>query len=95
MSEKPEDWIKNNNTPLDYLGENQDTDGSIKNENKENKIWETAYVITALSGKTWNQIMQKFEKLETKIIETPKLEDLPKKIEKKNENTDKKIITKK
>ena len=26
LSEKPEDWIKNDNTPLDYLGVNQDTD---------------------------------------------------------------------
>lgn len=64
-----EDWIKNNNSPLDYLGTIQDADGGIKNlpagsegENIQNKIWETAYVASALSGKTWNQIMQKFEK---------------------------------
>ena len=40
----------------------QDTDGGIKNENLNNKIWETAYVASILSDKTWNQIMQKFEK---------------------------------
>ncbi len=68
LGEKPEDWVKNKNSPLDYLAENQDTDGGIKNENKENKIWETAYVLSALSGKSWNQIMQKFSK---PIVETP------------------------
>jgi len=69
LNEQPEDWIKNGNTPLDYLAINQDTDGGIKDlpageegENMQNKIWETAYVVSALSGKTWNQIMQKFEK---------------------------------
>ena len=62
LSEKPEDWIKNENTPLDYLAINQDSDGGMKNDNIKNKLWETAYVTTALSGKTWNQIMQRFEK---------------------------------
>ena len=62
MGEKIENWIAINNTPLDYLSSNQDTDGGIKNENINNKIWETSYVLTSLSGKTWNQIMQKFDK---------------------------------
>ncbi|OGI93524.1 hypothetical protein A3A07_01665 [Candidatus Nomurabacteria bacterium RIFCSPLOWO2_01_FULL_41_52] len=69
LNEKPEDWTKNDlakdgasNTPLDYLATIQDTDGGIKNENLNNKIWETAYVASILSDKTWNQIMQKFEK---------------------------------
>lgn len=61
-SEKPEDWIKNDNTSLNYLAENQDIDGGTKNDDKKSKLWETAYAVTALSGKTWNQIMQKFEK---------------------------------
>ena len=74
LSEKPEDWIKNNNNPLDYLASMQDADGGTKNDDKKSKLWETAYVATALSGKTWNQIMQKFEKpkeevkIENKII---------------------------
>jgi len=62
LSEKPEDWNKNGNTPFDYLALNQDTDGGIKEENLQNKVWQTAYVITSLSGKTWNRIMQNFEK---------------------------------
>jgi hypothetical protein len=62
LNEKPEDWVKNGNSPLDYLATLQDTDGGIKGENMQNKLWQTAYATSALSGKTWNQIMQKFEK---------------------------------
>ncbi len=62
LLEKPESFIKEGNTPLDYLATLQDTDGGVKNESLQNKIWETAYVVSALSGKTWNQILQKFEK---------------------------------
>ncbi len=68
LGEKPENWIINGDSPLDYLAVNQDTDGGIKtpsiiigaSENINNKIWQTAYVVNVLSGKTWNQIMQKF-----------------------------------
>lgn len=73
LNEKPEDWIKNNNTPLVYLTSLQDEDGGIKNENIQNKIWETIYVVSSLSNKTWNQIMQKFEKPKIQIsTENPK-----------------------
>lgn len=66
LSEEPKDWIKNNNSPLDYLGTNQDNDGGMKNENMDNKIWETSYAITASSNKNWIGIMKKFEKMESK-----------------------------
>ncbi len=69
MNEKPEDWKKGEDMSFDYLATLQDIDGGIKNlqadkedGNLQNKIWETAYVASALSGKTWGQIMQKFEK---------------------------------
>jgi hypothetical protein len=62
MNEKPEDWIKNGNSPFDYLATIQDTDGGVKDESLTNKIWETAYVASTLSGKSWNQTMQSFEK---------------------------------
>lgn len=68
LKEKIEDWKKEENTPFDYLAKNQDIDGGIKNSIKEeepslkNKIWETAYATVAMSGKTWDEIMQKFEK---------------------------------
>jgi len=80
LNEKPEDWIparhasqgdaggKSENTPLDYFATRQDTDGGIRDDNSKNKIWETAYVASALSGKTWNQIMQKFEKPKIPVI---------------------------
>jgi hypothetical protein len=91
LGEKPEDWIKNPNTPIDYLATLQDTDGGIKDSDMQNRIWKTAYVVSALSGKTWNQAMQKFEK-ETapKVVlikkiptekKIPAVASIPKKIE--------------
>lgn len=79
LGEKFENWTKNSNSPIDYLVKNQDTDGGIKNENIKNKIWETSYVVSVLSGKTWVQNMQKFEKsINTlEVVKEPvkKLED--------------------
>jgi len=89
LGEKIEDWKKNDpakdgasNTPLDYLATIQNTDGGINNENINNKIWETAYVTAALSGKTWNQIMQKFERPKTLTV-TEITTQTPKKVTKK------------
>ncbi|MEK7572545.1 MAG: hypothetical protein AAB493_01675 [Patescibacteria group bacterium] len=96
LSEKPEDWIKNNNTPLDYLALNQDTDGGIKNEYLQNRIWETAYTLAALSGKTWNQTMQKFEKTEElkgQSLKNPQRTVLKKEITKTLEKDPKRKIT--
>ncbi len=62
LKENPVDWKKGDNTPFDYFATNQDTDGGIKNENLQSKLWETAYTITAYSGKTWNELMQTYEK---------------------------------
>lgn len=72
LGEKPEDWVKNNNSPLDYLATIQDTDGGVKDESISNKIWETTYVLTALSGKSWNQVLQNFEKPITPALVTVK-----------------------
>ena len=75
LGEKPEDWTKNGNTPLDYLAQNQDTDGGIKGGLLENRIWQTAYAVTSLSKKTWNEIMQKFvaPSLESDRVQPPLL----------------------
>ena len=62
LGENPAGWTNNGNTPLDSLAVNQDTDGGIKDADLNNKIWETSYTLTAMSEKTWNQIMQKFNK---------------------------------
>ncbi len=75
LKEEPSKWKDRDASPLDYLGSHQDTDGGIKkssteevievDQNTKNRIWETAYALTAYSQKTWNEIMQKFEKIET------------------------------
>lgn len=105
LGEKIEDWKKNDpakdgasNTPIDYTALNQDTDGGMKNENIKNKIWETSYVASALSGKTWNEIMQKFEKPKiepkTEIAQVPQKEIIKsetKKIVKVVKNNKKKL----
>ncbi len=81
LGEKAEDWIKNEQSPIDYLATMQNEDGSVKEDNLDNKIWQTSYALSALSGKTWNELMQKFEKpkeiLEEKIIKkyTPKIKN--------------------
>ncbi|MFZ1019540.1 MAG: prenyltransferase/squalene oxidase repeat-containing protein [Minisyncoccia bacterium] len=62
MNEKPADWPKYQNTPLDYLATLQDSDGGIQDADTQTKIWETSYIVSVLSGKTWNQIMQNFQK---------------------------------
>jgi hypothetical protein len=79
LGEKAEDWQKNDKSPIDYLANNQDTDGGIKNENIQNKLWETAYVLTVLSEKTWNQIMQKFDPIESlpRITRTTVISERP------------------
>lgn len=73
------------NTPVDYLASLQDKDGGIlapttlKNppagENDNNiktRLWETAYAVSALSGKTWMETMQNFKKQEITLKTTPK-----------------------
>jgi hypothetical protein len=72
LGEKLEDWKNDENTPLDYLATEQDTDGGIKDENIKNRIWKTSYVIGALSNKSWNQLMQRYDKQENKIEEPEK-----------------------
>ncbi|MCM2339292.1 MAG: terpene cyclase/mutase family protein [Burkholderiales bacterium] len=70
LSEKPIDWTKNNNTPIDYLTSMQDENGNIKDpssfdktdEHLQNKIWQTAYTLSALSQKTWLETMEEFKK---------------------------------
>ena len=64
------DWTRSEDTPLDFLSSVQEDDGGIKGESMENRIWETAYVISALSEKTWPETMRKFEKKE---ISKPKV----------------------
>lgn len=93
IGEKLKKWDKNRKDPLDYLATNQAEDGGTKNEIVENKIWETSYILTALSGKTWNQIMQKFNKPKVDVYKEEKIE-LEKQIEKILSLLEKKNTTK-
>ena len=60
QGEKMEDWKSNENSPMDYLATEQDVDGGMKDADLNSRIWKTSYALTSASGKTWNQIMQKF-----------------------------------
>jgi hypothetical protein len=77
QNEKPADWSAKTpdgtigKTPLDYLATVQDIDGGIKDTDLNTKIWETAYITSALSGKTWNQIMQTFGKQDIPTVILP------------------------
>ncbi|HEU0085397.1 MAG TPA: prenyltransferase/squalene oxidase repeat-containing protein [Candidatus Paceibacterota bacterium] len=66
MGEKIENWKHGTtkNTAYGFLKNVEDTTGGIKNENEKNKLWETSYVLSSLSGKNWNELMKKFEKKE-------------------------------
>ena len=57
-------WTKNNKNGLDYLGEQQTTDGAVSpsSETLQNRIWATSYAIAAGSSKPWNAIMQSVSK---------------------------------
>ncbi|MEI7810377.1 MAG: prenyltransferase/squalene oxidase repeat-containing protein [bacterium] len=85
LGEKPTDWINNTNTPIDYLAINQDADGGIKGADIQNRIWQTSYTLTSLSGKTWNQIMQQFSVpiVKTKDIKITSSEKVNQEITKK------------
>ena len=80
QNEKPIDWSTKpadgttGKTPLDYLASVQDTDGGVKDTDLNTKIWETAYVTSALSLKTWNQTIQNFDK---QVLPTQTIPPLP------------------
>ena len=81
FGEKAGDWKTKKGEPSSYLYAFQDTDGGIKDEALENRIWKTAYAVTALSGKTWNQALQKYAKKETAVAQslpTPSKKPKPK-----------------
>jgi hypothetical protein len=52
-------WTKNGNSGFDYLATNQATDGAVSptTETLQNRIWATSYVIPALLGKSWSDVM--------------------------------------
>lgn len=51
-------WLKNNNSPLDYLANQQSDDGAtlVPDETLANRVWSTSYAIVAALGKSWHDI---------------------------------------
>jgi len=67
------EWKKKGGlTALQFLQENQDSDGGITGSSGvssdevilKNRIWETAYAVSATSGKSWNEAIPDYEKPE-------------------------------
>jgi hypothetical protein len=62
LGEDVDAW-KKDNTPIEFLALNQDVDGGLlKDQNIENRIWASAYALSAISEKDWNQIFKNFSK---------------------------------
>ncbi len=83
LKENLKDWQKDGKNPIDYLVLQQDEDGGVKGETLEtdikNRIWQTAYAVIAISGKSWNEIMQKFDRPIEEIVDekvNEKLEEI-------------------
>jgi hypothetical protein len=64
LEENVTDWTKNKENPVTYLTKNENNYSEIKEIDLNNKIWEMSYLLTSLSGKSWNEIMQNFPKEE-------------------------------
>ncbi|HWA32469.1 MAG TPA: prenyltransferase/squalene oxidase repeat-containing protein [Candidatus Paceibacterota bacterium] len=57
LPERVENWALDGNTPADYIGSYQESDGGISSDDENQRIWETAYSLSALSGKDWSQLI--------------------------------------
>ncbi len=67
LKEVPQDWARNEKTPLDVLASEQREDGSVgEDAAAEQRIWATAYAIPAASGLSWGAILESFEAEEPK-----------------------------
>jgi len=56
------------NSSVQYLGSKQGEDGGIEGSSESNRMWATAYAIPAVSGLTWKDIMDDFDKYEEEVI---------------------------
>jgi hypothetical protein len=64
MHDFGENWSKNSKSAQDYFANAQKTDGGVLNSNdeEENRIWATSYVIPAALELSWNDILQEVSK---------------------------------
>lgn len=67
LNESPDDWLKNNLNPNDFLYNWQSKDGGMGSveegqANLDSRIWSTSYSIPAGLNKSWNEILNSFSK---------------------------------
>ncbi len=72
LENNPETILKSGNNSFDYLWSKQQSDGGMKDatETTDNRIWATSYAVPAVSGKTWDTILQNVSKQNTVINNT-------------------------
>ncbi|MBP6883684.1 MAG: hypothetical protein KBC06_00400 [Candidatus Pacebacteria bacterium] len=73
-------WKIGDNTPAKYFYTKQEADGGVlaQSETKQNRIWSTSYVIPAVLGKSWYEIIHPVSKpKESKSNKEVKTEELP------------------
>jgi hypothetical protein len=73
MNALNESWSKNNNSPEDYLANEQQADGGVLNSSssQNDRIWATSYAIPAVLGKSWNDILRSVSKPKEEISSGP------------------------
>lgn len=59
-----DDYNDNVQSAINYLAQKQQDDGGVElaTQTIENRIWATAYALPSVTNKTWNEIMNKFDK---------------------------------
>ena len=63
LGEPETSFVKNQNTPGDYLYKEQAEDGGVaKEDTQNNRLWATAYAISGAMQKSWGDILQDFKR---------------------------------
>ncbi|MCH8244327.1 terpene cyclase/mutase family protein [Patescibacteria group bacterium] len=63
LGEPETSFVKNRNTPGDYLYKEQAEDGGVaKEDTQNNRLWATAYAISGAMQKSWGDILQNFNR---------------------------------
>lgn len=64
LGDSPINWIYGTLNPRDYLGTMQQADGGVGalSNDIQTRIWATEYAIPAVEGKTWDSLLQTFQK---------------------------------
>jgi hypothetical protein len=63
LGENNANWVKNNNTPQDYLFKNQAPDGGLEADSPDSaRIWATSYAIPAALNISWLDLLFSFNR---------------------------------